>query len=64
MRRFALSVRLTIVQLMLLAAIAGCQSWTSSLSGLRATKGERRVVQQAKNDPFPSPSDVGMQVVE
>jgi len=44
-------------------AALGCQSWlpSSALSGLTATQGERLVVKQAKNDPFPSPSDVGIQ---
>jgi len=48
--------------LVLVAAI-GCQSWQSSasLSGLTASKDERLVVKQAKNDPFPSPSDVGIE---
>jgi len=43
----------------------GCQSWlaSSSLTGLTATKGERLVVKQAKNDPFPSPSDVGIKAM-
>ncbi len=48
---------------LVLVAMVGCQSWlaTSSLTGLTATKDERLVVKQAKNDPFPSPSDVGIQ---
>ncbi|NOY29859.1 MAG: hypothetical protein GXP28_06675 [Planctomycetes bacterium] len=47
----------------MLVAMIGCQSWQSSsvLPGLTATKDERLVVKQAKNDPFPSPSDVGIQ---
>jgi len=47
--------------LLVLFATIGCQSWHTSsvLPGLTASKGERLVVKQAKNDPFPSPSDVG-----
>jgi len=47
--------------LFLLFVSHGCQSWqtSSAFTGLTASKGERLVVKQAKNDPFPSPSDVG-----
>ena len=48
--------------LVMLLSATGCQSWHTSavLPGLIATKGERQVVKQARNDPFPSPRDVGM----
>lgn len=42
-------------------AMSGCQVWHSPLpiSRLMASKGERQVIQQAENDPFPTPSQVG-----
>ncbi len=45
-----------------LIASSGCQAWQSSsaISGLGSKQGERQVLREAKNDPFPSPSDVGM----
>jgi hypothetical protein len=48
---------------LLIAALAGCQSWQSSpgLPGLGASKVERRIVKQAQNDPFPSPDQVGIE---
>ena len=40
---------------------SGCQTWQSSaIPGLGSKLGERQVLREAKNDPFPSPSDVGM----
>lgn len=49
-----------------LASAVGCQSWRSSgaIPGLGSTKGERQVLKQAKHDPFPSPSDVGMEMTK
>ncbi len=46
--------------------VSGCQAWHSSaaIPGLTTTTGERKVLRQAKNDPFPSPADVGMADVE
>jgi len=46
----------------LLVAGTGCQTWRSSaaIPGLFPQKGERKILRQAKQDPFPSPSDVGM----
>lgn len=40
----------------------GCQTWRSAavIPGLSSTSGERAILTQAKNDPFPSPADVGM----
>ncbi len=44
-----------------LIASSGCQTWRSSaIPGLGSKQGERQVLREAKNDPFPSPSDVGM----
>jgi len=45
-----------------LITCGGCQMWRSSLAipGLGSKKVESRVLREAKNDPFPSPSDVGM----
>lgn len=42
--------------------LAGCQPWHSQLgvSGLGLASGERKIVKQAQNDPFPSPAEVGM----
>jgi hypothetical protein len=42
--------------------VAGCQAWhhAAAIPGLGSTQGERQVLKQAKNDPFPSPSDVGL----
>ena len=47
----------------ILFALAGCQSWQSStgIPGLGFSKVERQIVKQAKNDPFPSPKQVGME---
>jgi hypothetical protein len=49
--------------LLLIAALSGCQSWQSShgIPGLGASKKERGIVKQARNDPFPSPEQVGME---
>ena len=49
-----------------LLACSGCQTWQSSsaLPGLAAGQGERQVLREAKNDPFPSPSEVGMRVAK
>ena len=46
----------------LICALAGCQVWQSNLgaAGLGFSQGERQIVKQAKNDPFPSPDQVGM----
>lgn len=54
--------RLTL-SVVLVSALAGCQSWQTStgLPGLGASKVERQIVKQAKNDPFPSPNQVGME---
>ena len=45
-----------------LIASSGCQIWQSSsvIPGMGSKQSERRVLREAKNDPFPSPSDVGM----
>ena len=58
--------RLTVGFALLFAFIfvlAGCQTWQSSpgLPGLGFSKVERQIVKQAKNDPFPSPKQVGME---
>jgi len=46
-------------------ASSGCQSWHSAaIPGLASKQGERQVLRQAKQDPFPSPSDVGMKVTK
>jgi len=46
----------------LICATAGCQAWQSTLgaTGLGFSNGERQIVKQAKNDPFPTPDQVGM----
>ena len=50
--------------LLLLAASAGCQSLSSSgmMPGLAEAKREKQIVRLATNDPFPSPSDVGLKL--
>ena len=44
----------------------GCQTWQSSsvLPGFTGKQGERQVLREARNDPFPSPADVGMKINE
>jgi len=64
------SARKTRLDLLAIFAIlwicAGCQSLdiSSGLPGLSDSKNERQIVREAKHDPFPSPSDVGMSTVE
>jgi len=49
----------------MLFASSGCQSWRSAaVPGLSSKQGERQILKQAKQDPFPSPSDVGMQATD
>lgn len=46
-------------------ASTGCQTWRSAaIPGMASKQGEREVLKQAKQDPFPSPSDVGMTVTK
>lgn len=65
MRRCVVSFRsrsvLALFTVGLLVSV-GCQTWRSAavIPGLSSTSGERAILSQAKNDPFPSPSDVGM----
>jgi len=41
--------------------VCGCQSFApAGLGALAAKQREQKVVKQAANDPFPSPSDVGL----
>ncbi len=42
---------------------SGCAMWrsASAIPRLSSKQGEREVLEQAKNDPFPSPADVGLQ---
>jgi hypothetical protein len=50
-----------------LAVIAGgCQglSRSSLVPGFAESRQERQIARQAENDPFPSPSDVGIQSPE
>ena len=53
-----------VAMLVSLTVTNGCQTWHSgsAISGLTAKASEREAIRQAKNDPFPSPSDVGMTV--
>ena len=63
MHRTMLRLRIRLaIALALIAALAGCQIWqpSPSVSGLGFSKGERQIVKQAKNDPFPTPDQVGM----
>ena len=55
-----------LIAAVLTSSFVGCQAWHSSsvMPGLMASKGERLVMKQAKNDPFPSPSDVGLSSTE
>lgn len=42
-------------------ALVGCQSFApAGLGSLTAKHREQKIVKQAANDPFPSPSDVGL----
>ena len=42
-------------------ALVGCQSFApAGLGSLTAKQREQKIVKQAANDPFPSPSDVGL----
>jgi len=65
MLKLALALRY-LVAMLLVCVFTGCQAWQSSsaLPGLLVSKAERQAVDQAKNDPFPSPSDVGMSAPE
>ncbi|MEM8944515.1 MAG: hypothetical protein AAGD11_04965 [Planctomycetota bacterium] len=47
-------------------ACCGCQTWqsTAAIPGMGAKRNETKVLQQAKNDPFPSPSDVGLKMTK
>lgn len=49
-----------------LTILSGCQTWhtASAIPGLSANRGERQVLRQAKNDPFPSPSEVGIKATK
>jgi hypothetical protein len=46
----------------LVVVAAGCQGLSSPslIPGLAESRRERQIVRQAENDPFPSPSDVGI----
>jgi hypothetical protein len=51
------------IGLLVMAVIAscGCQSLAlGSMTGLSGTRQEKKIRQEAENDPFPSPSDVGL----
>ena len=52
--------------LLILSIPLGCQSWHASTAfpGMQTTSDQRKVLQQLDRDPFPSPSDVGMQGAE
>ncbi len=52
--------------LLLFAASSGCQSLSNSglLPGLAEAKREKQIVRLAENDPFPSPSDVGLKLLK
>jgi hypothetical protein len=63
MHRTMLRLRIRLaIALALIAALAGCQTWQSKMGvpGLSFSQGERQIVKQAKNDPFPSPDQVDM----
>ncbi len=46
----------------LMITACGCQSWTGGSGGPGATgrHDEREIVKLVKNDPFPSPEQVGL----
>lgn len=49
------------VTLMAWTLVSGCTAWQdSSPPGLGKWNNERRILQEAKNDPFPSPEQVGI----
>lgn len=44
-----------------MVACSGCQALHSSaIPGMSLDQGDRQLLSQAKQDPFPSPSDVGI----
>jgi len=47
-----------------LLACGGCQTMSllPGTSSIISSKGEKKIQKMAKNDPFPSPSDVGMKI--
>ncbi|TWU24662.1 hypothetical protein Pla144_35480 [Bythopirellula polymerisocia] len=50
-----------VVALLAWNLVTGCTSWqNSSPPGLGNWSNERRTLQEAKNDPFPSPGQVGI----
>lgn len=66
MRLFSRNMRgciyLSALGLLLLTAITGCTSWqtTPGLPGLSEWNEERAVLKKVKNDPFPTPQQVGL----
>lgn len=52
----ALSAPLVVVAML---ACVGCQSFAPT-SGIATKQREQKIVKRAANDPFPSPSDVGL----
>jgi|GEM_PF-1836060 len=48
--------------LLILLVSTGCSSWQSSggLPGLTAWNEERSILKKVKNDPFPTPQQVGL----
>lgn len=51
-----------LVCIMLLLISAGCTSWQSptGLPGLGTWNEERNILKKVKNDPFPTPQQVGL----
>ena len=48
-----------------MVASSGCQALHSSaIPGMSLESGDRQILRQAKQDPFPSPSDVGIKASE
>lgn len=61
--------RLVMIRLLLLCVltVTGCQTWRSSsaIPGIKTSRKEnKKVIEQAKNDPFPSPGQVGLTSVK
>ena len=59
--RVELTARALWSPLIIIAMLAGvgCQSFAPT-SGIAAKSREQKIVKRAANDPFPSPSDVGL----
>ncbi len=64
-RRYSLRVRIAqFLGCCVLLVCGGCQTMSQipGMGSMISSKGEKKIQKMAKNDPFPSPSDVGLKV--